>query len=542
MLCRSHLRRTYEHDDDDGVAVDGPRISAWLQVHGTGELPSLCMPHLFAYAITCGDASALQWLADAGLLMWAKGGLVLDARDCKACPRAIKDLGPAMKMRSSNNIVRAATKGHVDALAFLIGIGFAADDDIWAAVCTGGHWDVAAFVVAHGLGVWDDAYINITAKNGHFDLLQYLLGLGYTGANHETLALGIEHDQLTTVQDLLLHRRTTLLSVENALKDPVVYRRVGILRWLCQQLEARACLAAAKAMALYYCAPAALRCINDAMARQSTERCLRSVLLSKALLTFIGSYQAGCDGSTVALHAICKDLPLYSSDGLGVPATSDFASYLAHFTLWRARHGLSQLRDLCDQLDHCKVAYCGVVEHAAESGHVGLVAMLRDAGFSMDSVWYRACLFGHLNIAQFAHEHQLAGWGRNFIYTTAANGHLDVIRFFHEHNYDGFSDHTIRGAVYSSNTDLVQFLLTHRANDSTLRTAMNMAAETDKLEIVMLLCDQPNASQWVDEALRGAYVTRSHRCVAHLKSLPGESTATIHLFERAFKRKAVEMA
>ncbi|KDO21578.1 hypothetical protein SPRG_13389 [Saprolegnia parasitica CBS 223.65] len=584
LHCRAIALGSYT--DEPPRPDDATNMHSWITVHGVDELASLCVPHLFAHAIACGDVIVLQWLIDRELVMWTKELLVLDAYGCKACPYAVKDLGPAMKMRSRQIVYRAAAKGQLELLGILIGLGLATND-IWAAVCAGGRVDVAEYVIAQELGAWDDTYINVAAKNGHFELLQYLLRLGYSGVNRETLRLAIAFDHLATVQDLLARHPSPKVLLKHALIDAVECGRFSILRWLCTQPEAWAFLGSADATAVYCCASDAIvQCIRDAMAQYAYEQCINSVLLSANLLKIIVAYQAGVDESTVALHALCDDLALYRNYDRHVPTASAFAVYHEAFGRWLARHDLGQLHRLCQphlfayamalgekdllaalglrllvptrrvELNgrgrrlcacaqtvlglHATVTYCGVVEHAAEFGHVDVLSMYHAAGFGMADVWSRASYFGHMNIAQFAHDNQIPGWQPHFVYNAANAGHLDVVRFVHEHNYDGFNDDTVRGAVHSGQTDLVSFFLTHR--EGAMAKSLKAAAETDNVDMLRWLVEQPGAAAHLDTTAVHAYTTRSYRCAALLAHDHRTSPTLIALYERSLKRKASEIS
>ncbi|EQC28830.1 hypothetical protein SDRG_13510 [Saprolegnia diclina VS20] len=566
---------------------DATVMRSWIMAHGVDGLASLCVPHLFAHAIGNGNVTLLQWLIDHELVMWTKELLVLDAQGCKACPRAVEDLGPAMKMRSRKIVAQAAAMGQLELLDVLVGLGLATND-IWPAVCAGGRVGVAEYVIAHDLGVWDDVCINVAAENGHFELLQYLLDRGYNGVNRKTLTLAVARDHLPTLQDLLAHSRSPNVLLRHALQDAVKCGRLGILRWLCAQPEAWAFLATAKATAAYCCASDAIvQCIRDAMARYADEQRVTSVLVSPILLTIIVAYQAGFDYSTVALHALCSDLALYRNYDRQVPVASAFAVYHETLGRWLARHDLGQLHLLCQphlfayamalgdknlltalgpellvpsrrvELNcrgrrvcacakntlglHVKVSYCGVVEHAAEFGHLDVLTVYHAAGFGMADVWSRVSYFGHMSIAQFAHEHQIPGWQPHFIYNAANAGHHDVIRFFHEHNYDGFNDDTVRGAVHSRQTDLISIFLTHR--EGAMAKALMAAAETDNVDMLHWLVDQPGVTAaHLDTTAVHAYTTRSYRCAALLAQDPRTSPTLIALYERSLKRKASEIS
>ncbi|EQC28832.1 hypothetical protein SDRG_13512 [Saprolegnia diclina VS20] len=575
------------YTDEPPHPDDATTMRSWIAVHGIDGLASLCVPHLFAYALSCGDAQVLDWLVVQGYVTWTKELLLLHTHDCNMCLGARKDLGAATTMRALGCVAHATEKGHVAMLQLLYENGMSVAG-IWKAVCAGGDRRIAKYVVANALDAWDDACINVAAANGHFALVRYFLRLGYTGVDRRTLALAVQHDQLETVQVLLAQDRRTRLFFADALRGAVEYRRLNLLRWLCRQPAAQAFLKATNALAEYFCAPAAIRqCLCDAISQHALDMCMCSVLVSTSLFPTIASYQDGLDGRTFDLHELCsRGLALYRNYDRESPASCMYGAYHERFGHWRARHGLSQLRDLCvphlfafamaygnaevlqalgpqllssqrrvelscrhhrmcgyakDQLDHRKIAYSTVVMHAAESGHVDLLAMLHAAGFSMENVWHRVSFFGHLNIAQFAHEHQLPGWQRNFVYTTAASGHLDVVQFYHEHNYDGFDDDTICGAVYSGNLALVQFLVAHRPTEDMLHKAMMIAVDKDNVPMLRWLIDQPGAASHVVWTAGRAYISQSSQCAALLANDPRTTPATMSLYARARKRKASAM-
>ncbi|EQC28833.1 hypothetical protein SDRG_13513 [Saprolegnia diclina VS20] len=73
IRLRSAYTYAYDDDDVDHHAGDRRRFDAWFETHGTNGLSSLCVPHLFAYAIACGDAVVLQWLVDRELVTRVHG-------------------------------------------------------------------------------------------------------------------------------------------------------------------------------------------------------------------------------------------------------------------------------------------------------------------------------------------------------------------------------------------------------------------------------------------------------------------------------------
>ncbi|KDO34055.1 hypothetical protein SPRG_01329 [Saprolegnia parasitica CBS 223.65] len=547
-----------DDDDDDDHARDRRRFTTWFTTHGLNGLPSLCVPHLFAYATACGDAIVLQWLIDRELVTWTRELLVLDARGCPTCPRAVEDLGPAMKMRSRNVVARAAAKGQRQCLFKLLAMGLTTNE-IWKAVCAGGHVDVAEYVVSSKqLDVWDDVYINVAAANGHFELLRFLGRRRPSGINRETIALAITHNQLGTLLELFGLGPSPDLLMEHALQESVKHRRLDILRWLCTQRDARAFFKATRAMAIYHCAPIdIIHCLSDAWSRHVAMQRIRLVFQSKRLVTSIASYQDGVDGATLAINHRCKHFRIYCASNRAMPSKLDYAMYDAAFRVWFARHGVAKLGDLCrphlfayavsygnvailnwlkpKSEAKVRIAYFHVVRDAAAVSHLELLQFLLNLGFEMGPAWRHASKYGQLHVVQFLHEKARAACGPEDLDSAAEKGHLNVIRFFHEHDYDGFDKNTIALAVASGNLDLVQFLLAHR-KESTPSKAMLAAADKDQLDILRWLCGQPRASRYLEATLQQATTSASRQCIEYLATLPRTAKPTAD--EGPLKRKA----
>ncbi|EQC37659.1 hypothetical protein SDRG_05247, partial [Saprolegnia diclina VS20] len=384
-----------------------------------------------------------------------------------------------MKMRSRNIVARAAAKGQRLFLYTLISFGLTTND-IWKAVCTGSQVDVAESVVrSTNLDVWDDAYLNVAALNGHFELVCFLARHHPSGINQQTITLAIKQNQLATIQELLGLGPSPKLLVEHALQAAVEHRRLDILRWLCTQRDARAFFKATRAMAIYYCAPVDIvECIGAAWTQHVAMQRIRMVLQSERLVTTITSYQNGFDASTVAMNALCKDLATYR--------TEDRNRALD----WKWTRALRSRQE---------IGCIDVALNAFTTVHLELLVFQAKLGFNEGFVW-RAYVHEDLSYA-------------------AAKGHLNVIRFFHEHDYDGFDKDTIALAVGSGNLKLVQFLLAHR-KESTLSKALLAAADKDKLDILRWLCDQPRASRYLEATMQQAETSASRKCIEYLATLP----------------------
>ncbi|EQC37660.1 hypothetical protein SDRG_05248 [Saprolegnia diclina VS20] len=405
-----------------------------------------------------------------------------------------------MMMRARSCVASAAQKGHVEMLQYLCTTGLSVVH-VWPSVCAGGHLDMAQYLWTQELGTWDDANINGATERGHFELLRFLLDVGYTGFDRRTLALAIQYDQLEFVQCLVTYALgPASVSLPSALCDAVEYSRLDLLSRLCAQLGAQDHLAATEATALYYCAPTAIvQCIQNARYRNAVAQRTRSVLLSKVHFQAISMYQDGVDTSTRQVRELCKDLALVCNYENEVPLPRTYATYHERFCHWLSRHDLSQLDLLCwphlvayalsygnmavlevlqprvfaaqrrvefDCHGRCmcysaknnlychKVAFNCVTIYAAVSGYAELLAFLYKHDCGVAWVWYCVSLFGHLSIAKFAHGHRFAGWKPRFMCNAALAGHLNLIMFFHEHDYAGFGPHAISAAVHSGNVDL----------------------------------------------------------------------------------------
>ncbi|EQC36849.1 hypothetical protein SDRG_05679 [Saprolegnia diclina VS20] len=583
LRCRSvRLAASYGYEpqaDDDDDAADAATFQRWLARHGTAALPLLCAPHLFAYALRCGDVHVLQWLVNREAVFWNKTTLVLHAVGCRACPCASEQLGPAMTIRASDCVRRAATKGHVELLRFLFDCGFDMVD-VWRAVCFGGHLDVARFVVEHRLGVWPDALVNDAAENGHFELVRYFNTLRVDGVNSYTLALAVRHGDLPTVQALLTHPHLKDLSFKTALYDAIYHRRLELLQWLCQQPNARPFLTGALEVAAYCCAQAAVQCLRDELSKVLRHQRITSVLVSKELLGLVTSYQPGFDTHTIGLLELCHRHAIYETPHQ-VPGMASYAAYHALFTAWRARHDKHDLHILClphlfayaisygnmevvrwlsprlvisqrlelrcekahqcvlsaNQLVRDAVVYADCVAHAAESGHVELLRFLNGLGFTMEKVWHRCSYFGHANIAQYAHALELDGHLPRYVYDATLGGHVALVQFYHEHNYAGFTEKTIWAAVHSGRVDMVAFILRHR-DEASVREALLTAVETDRVDILKWLCDEPDANGMLDTALQQACLMRNHACIAYLvdERRITASRTTTRLYQRYVQR------
>ncbi|KDO32891.1 hypothetical protein SPRG_02582 [Saprolegnia parasitica CBS 223.65] len=545
LRCRSvRLAAIYgdeQQADDDHEAADAANFQRWLARHGTATLPFLCVPHLFAYALRCGDVHALQWLVHREVVFWNKATLVLHAVGCHACPCATEQLGPAMAIRASDCVRRAATKGHVGLLRFLFACGFDMVD-VWRAVCSGGHLDVARFVVEHRLGGWTNALVNVAAENGHFELVRYFNTLRVDGVNSHTLALAVRHGDLQTVQALLTHPHLEELSLKTALSDAIQYRRLELVQWLCQQPDAPA-----------------VQCLRGELSKVLRQQRISSVLLSKELLGLVTSYQPGHDMHTIGLRQLCHRHAIYETTPHQVPEMASYAAYHSLFTAWWARHGKRDLHLLClphlfayaitygntevirwlsprlapsqrlellcetahrcvlstHQLVGHSVVYADCVAYAAESGHVELLKFLDGLGFTMEKVWHRCSYFGHVNVARYAHAHELDGHLPRYVYDATLGGHVAVVQFYHEHGYPGFTEKTIWAAVHSGRVDMVAFVLTHR-DEASVREALLTAVETDHVDILKWLCNRPGADRMLDTALQQACLMQSHACIAYL--------------------------
>ncbi|EQC32812.1 hypothetical protein SDRG_09350 [Saprolegnia diclina VS20] len=127
-----------------------------------------------------------------------------------------------------------------------------------------------------------------------------------------------------------------------------------------------------------------------------------------------------------------------------------------------------------------------VVDHAAASNDVALVAFLLDLGLSCSSCALdEACEQGHVAMLQLLHDRG-APCTRHAMDYASTNGHLDVVRFLHERRGEGCSSFAMTGAIMHGHVAVVAFLH-HRRTEGYNPRAFDLAAARNDMATVRFL-------------------------------------------------------
>ncbi|KAJ3099555.1 hypothetical protein HDU97_002956 [Phlyctochytrium planicorne] len=122
---------------------------------------------------------------------------------------------------------------------------------------------------------------------------------------------------------------------------------------------------------------------------------------------------------------------------------------------------------------------------AAKGGHLDVVRYLndhRDEGCSIDAMDYAAAC-GHLEVVKYLHFNRKEGCSTVAMDRAAAFGHLDVVRFLHEHRDEGCTTSAMEWAAGGGHLEIVRFLKEHRKEVLSAK-ALECAAAKGGLEVV----------------------------------------------------------
>ncbi|KDO35149.1 hypothetical protein SPRG_01216 [Saprolegnia parasitica CBS 223.65] len=177
-----------------------------------------------------------------------------------------------------------------------------------------------------------------------------------------------------------------------------------------------------------------------------------------------------------------------------------------------------------------------VLANAAVAGHLSMVAYLHDtSGVPVTSeTLILACVFGRIEVAQYAHDVADDGiWDPETVDCAARRGHLNIVRFLHQFDYDGFSSRTMDVAAEHGHLEVVRFLHEHRFEGCSA-AAMLGAVRCGHLEVVMFLdLHRPDAA--TDNAVVVAMQHGQERVIAYFQ----EERKLKKRFSRIQKKVAV---
>ncbi|OQS06808.1 DNA replication licensing factor MCM8 [Thraustotheca clavata] len=102
-----------------------------------------------------------------------------------------------------------------------------------------------------------------------------------------------------------------------------------------------------------------------------------------------------------------------------------------------------------------------MLSEASRWGHLPLVEFFHHNGANATHVLYCACIYGHVEVAEYAYRHNLGEWYASIAETIACKGDLKLLEFIHQSGYPGVTSYLLVIAAQWGHLDMVKYIYEH---------------------------------------------------------------------------------